>query len=1847
MAGREVLHTGRGFGVEHWEASSATSSFDPKRTLASSVGPPLVPFQVAGIQTAHMTSPELTGGAGFTYEDAVTAQYLVAMVGGTTAVGLEGRVVNRVAQQQADFGDPLDDVIIDATSLADGSIMRLSLQVKRSLTISGAESNSEFREVIQRSWQTLQKPDFREHVDRVGAVTGSVAEETSRAFATVCEWARASDTPAVFMQRFIDGGNASATHRCVAEAVRLVAQGKGAPLSDDELYRLLSHLVLIRFDFLHAGSTHEADAIISLQRALAPTHVLRARDLWDLLRQFARDGAGRSAVHNRASLVRALAGWRFTGAPAFAGDMQTLRDSARHWLDQQTDDIGGMHLTRQALRDKLDAQMAAHRLTLIKGLPGTGKTVLLRDLMKELAGDGTTLFLAANRLSGRSWSEHARAMGLATTSIESLLVEVAATGHPTMLIDGLDRIAPEQRAIVADLLGQLLTNPALSDWRVVATARDAGIEPLRNWVPPALLASGGVGYVDVVNLTDEETSSLADSLPALRPLLTGGDERVRTLVRRPFFAAVLAQGLSRAAYPSGFAPQSEVDLVESWWTRGGYDAHAPQALARQRALIELAQRGAPDLGRNVRIRDLSTATQDVLPALEEDGLVQQVRTGHTAQFSHDIFFEWSFLHLLLDQGDDWIAALTAAGEPPALARVVELMSQATYPLPDQWPLELHALGRAQVRPQWLRAWLVAPVFSPRFAEHANMFAGSLAANGHRHFGKLLVWMQAEKTTPNPLVLSGVLGGNLDAAARIRIADSLGWPSDFTAWRRLLTWAIEQIDSIPDTLLGDLVTLFKTWQVAAADYPNAVSQRIVAQCATWLHAIEDEHVDRRFRYSSQSNDAALHPRVPTQLETDLRALVLRAARSYPDVVDAYLAKVETIERWSDSAFRDLMTYAPVLAQTHPVQLARLAQRWFLRELPDDTSARWRREAREEGRRRREAEAVPPENQSQWDKLALSGTSIMRRSFSRHDWDRLSIGGDRQGFFPASPLREPFHSLFLLDPATALGLIRDVTNHATTAWRQLHRHCHGSATPLPLVLVFPWGRQEFWGNDQHYFWFRGHGGPQVVECALMTLERWAIVQLDAGRPLDEVLQQLLDGHTSIGVLGIAVHLALRAKHVSPTSLALLRSLRLWRLDLQRNIQEKQLQSAGLIGFDKASADSVHRQAVADSSQMTSRCLELRDLVPFFVLGDDTALRDACRGALDDFPNKLEFAYQEEAQDPEHVTELRRTAELWSELGHAENYTAEPIPGRNDVVEISMSSPRHEAPEVQAVLQRHAQAEREMELWLWVDRCFELRQWAPAFSVDDAIGRAKELAEAPAAVRSMSFMPGSGFTEGAIAGTAAAVICFAEASGHEDWADATIESFRIAQNETPEDTFAGSVIPWHTKIFVAHALAARITTAREYPTDREALYRLIAHPLDAVSFVALSGVAGCWERDARFAWCGLNLGLRLAQLVNRRDMYLLDPEARRQVESDHRAATIAAALDEYCAQGPLPAWVRPRPSWVRAAVGAESLQTLHGEEDEGWQSTDDLWDGTYAANVLQRVPVAAIMTSAGSAPFVDALEAFVGWTLDTIDPAWRTERRRGHERGDGNLYEWEDQLGRMVASVAPYLSVDEILQRLLRPILAQSDEIATRLLAPFTVSLVCGEVLDAREVRDNTLHLLQAVLERTLEHDDLRRSPYNDGRMGGVDLPELVKSLLFVVVDHAPGATRFANGLWDDICRVMPLVDRMVRAAGWHPYVAHQFVTLCKRSGAAYPTDTFADQVLAQILDGRLPAGWKGSVVPAAIAALVQAHADRQHPLPAALARKLLQVLDALVDLGDRRSAALQQSESFRGVRLTAQA
>ena len=118
------------------------------------------------------TSTELTGGAGFTYEDTVVAYYLAALLREEHAAGQSG-IVKTVAVQQAGHGHPMDDLVVEFDDA--GIRRRLRLQAKRPLTISAAASNSDFREIMAGAVATRATADFQIDLDCYGFVAEHVA----------------------------------------------------------------------------------------------------------------------------------------------------------------------------------------------------------------------------------------------------------------------------------------------------------------------------------------------------------------------------------------------------------------------------------------------------------------------------------------------------------------------------------------------------------------------------------------------------------------------------------------------------------------------------------------------------------------------------------------------------------------------------------------------------------------------------------------------------------------------------------------------------------------------------------------------------------------------------------------------------------------------------------------------------------------------------------------------------------------------------------------------------------------------------------------------------------------------------------------------------------------------------------------------------------------------------------------------------------------------------------------------------------------------------------------------------------------------------------------------------------------------------------------------------------------------------------------------------------------------------------------------------------------------------------------------------------------------------------------
>jgi hypothetical protein len=231
--------------------------------------------------------------------------------------------------------------------------------------------------------------------------------------------------------------------------------------------------------------------------------------------------------------------------------------------------------------------------------------------------------------------------------------------------------------------------------------------------------------------------------------------------------------------------------------------------------------------------------------------------------------------------------------------------------------------------------------------------------------------------------------------------------------------------------------------------------------------------------------------------------------------------------------------------------------------------------------------------------------------------------------------------------------------------------------------------------------------------------------------------------------------------------------------------------------------------------------------------------------------------------------------------------------------------------------------------------------------------------------------------------------------------------------------------------------------------------------------------------------------------------------------------------------------------------------------------------------------------------------------------------------------------LARIVPFVALDVARNVLIKPFLADDEE-ALSVLARFADRTVCRHIFDAATIPENTIPLLDDCVSRVLQDRTFKPKTWHAGEVHGYGMPELIAALLFVNASDAPGATRYVNGDWSQIDTVLPIIDRMVQHVGWSSFVMGKFLDLCERAGRAYPISKFglqANAALAAIDNAE--EGWSGTILPAGMAAVVQRQADWNFPLNPADAQELLNVLDALIDLGDRRSAALEQTEAFRGI------
>ncbi|MDA3822750.1 MAG: hypothetical protein PF450_09110, partial [Bacteroidales bacterium] len=880
------------------------------------------------------------------------------------------------------------------------------------------------------------------------------------------------------------------------------------------------------------------------------------------------------------------------------------------------------------------------------------------------------------------------------------------------------------------------------------------------------------------------------------------------------------------------------------------------------------------------------------------------------------------------------------------------------------------------------------------------------------------------------------------------------------------------------------------------------------------------------------------------------------------------------------------------------------------------------------------------------LSVGGDLGIITGFSTHDWDSLSVDDNLGRFWPPSPLREPFHSLFKLSPDEALKLLRELCNHAITAWRQLHRYSYEKrGTPIPLELIFPWGSQCFWGTDREYLWFRSMFAPDAIACGFMALEEWCFAELERGIPADELIQQVIDGNECIAILGIASKIALHTQTISETTLPLVTSQRLLGAD-QNRVNQELSSKANLMGFKPYEKD--HFKAVQAANDKPVCKQQLSDLVCRFIF-PTTPISKLVRDAIYSFKDELPYQYKEHRDIPEAQEDLTAQATRYAEFVELDNYHAYQTEEDSNQVAIVHISPSASSPENIARVEEATLYIKQTNLWQWASDGFEEKRLSDEISIEAAIGVAKEVDTSDLfSVLSDDNGEELAMFRGAVSATAAIVLNYREERTIEElnWARNVLNR-AISLPEIPGSMwFPSSDIPWHQGIYVVRGLAADIRFGTVESDTISKLLGLIAHPLEVVSLAAIEEACNLWSENPKLTWSALILALSLCHASSKTAGHYGQPY--HSLKDSEEAVNNALTL--YGNEQDWPSLPLPPPAWVKVQLeGNDKVFPAHEyygsdeltDESELWGEPNIFWRSKFAGKILKLIPIEKILSGSASEELQSFFEKSLDWTIDKNSPSWAKLNRR---KRNTDIWEWTSMLSSRLGHLAGLIPISELHSRYLDQILQLDGENCWALLSPFTNTYICSYVYDSKVLHPNAIGTLTPCLERLLEDPIFIQSNYRSGELSGFDLPELVRIFMFVSVERAELAERFVNGDWSDIQLILPIIDRFIRAAGWARSVMDPFITLCERSKDTYPVEEFSEQMLS-ILGGGLESlkGWNEALIPSRIAELVHYFAYRDANLSQDVAHKLLQILDFLVDMGDRRSAALQLDQMFREVRL----
>ena len=319
----------------------------------------------------NVATPKQTAGGGFTFEDKVSASFLLKMLAGDYLLSPEDGQVEEVRFQKRADGWFLDDLVL-LLRRPDNSKCTLAASVKSNTQITKSGFPADFRDAIWEQHLHLETRQFDVNSDYLSLVTTIIQLEVKTAWDGLLKKAIEADASR-FASRLEISGNSNDIERAIFSSLHCpsVIDTSKTPVDTTELLKRLRHF---QFDFESDPSSEENKCTRRCAELLRDGGQQQAISLWTHLKILSRDLATVGGDLTRAELANRLRRqFSLNEYPNYVSDWRKISADFVVRTERVRDLLAGRV---KLICDSFELAKCAKPITALIGASGSGKTVL-------------------------------------------------------------------------------------------------------------------------------------------------------------------------------------------------------------------------------------------------------------------------------------------------------------------------------------------------------------------------------------------------------------------------------------------------------------------------------------------------------------------------------------------------------------------------------------------------------------------------------------------------------------------------------------------------------------------------------------------------------------------------------------------------------------------------------------------------------------------------------------------------------------------------------------------------------------------------------------------------------------------------------------------------------------------------------------------------------------------------------------------------------------------------------------------------------------------------------------------------------------------------------------------------------------------------------------------------------------------------------------------------------------------------------------------------------------------------------------------------------------------------------